>query len=76
MDWNGFERLRAISLGSVSVNWHSASRLMVKAVSKTELTLDDAFIQHVRDLRNWTIGKEVAKEFTFLNKASAIFRNE
>ena len=66
MDWNDFNLLRKISNDTISVNWPFSPSKAVIVQSDDEVTLSDAFVDHVRDLKNWSLGPRMAEVFPFL----------
>ena len=66
MDWNDFTLLRKLSNDTISINWPFSPSKAVIVQSDDEVTLSDDFVDHVRDLKNWSVGASIAEAFPFL----------
>ncbi|OAL50142.1 hypothetical protein IQ07DRAFT_632071 [Pyrenochaeta sp. DS3sAY3a] len=67
MEWSKFERFRKITSDTLSINWPYDVSSILHVVSQCELQLNPVFVDHVRNLANWTVGVELIEEFPFLD---------
>ncbi|KAF2649039.1 hypothetical protein K491DRAFT_722050 [Lophiostoma macrostomum CBS 122681] len=67
MDWSRFLEFRAITNKSLSINWPHGHAKVFETRSQTELKLSPLFENHIRELRSWTVGPELAATFPFLD---------
>lgn len=67
MDHNDFEELRALTSYSISVNWpHSDYDVVLTSADGKDMVLNPAFVSHIADIKNWSVGPDVASRFSFL----------
>ncbi|KAB5540600.1 hypothetical protein GE09DRAFT_1192270 [Coniochaeta sp. 2T2.1] len=64
MDWNDFPSFRQVAGGSLSVGWpYTDSGAILESADGHHLALNPIFKAHIRNVKNWTFGLEVRKEF-------------
>ncbi|CAK7212288.1 hypothetical protein SBRCBS47491_001412 [Sporothrix bragantina] len=69
-DHTRYRDFASIILKSFSIGWpHHALEGILEGSNERGFVMTRAFIQHVRDPKNWTVGPELAEAFPFLEGA-------
>ena len=75
MDYTQYPKFALLITRSFSINWpHNLTEILERGNGR-EFVLTDAFVTHLKDLRHWTLGKELVEEFPFLEGAVNIRTN-
>jgi hypothetical protein len=72
MDWSQFFAFRAITNKTLSINWPHGQAKVFESRSQSELRLSPLFEYHIREIRSWTVGPELAGTFPFLDNVVPI----
>ena len=68
MDYSKFDLFQSLT-ANFSVNWpHPDSDLFFSDASKNHMSLNPAFVSHIRDGRNWTFSPEIVESFPFMKE--------
>lgn len=67
-NWAIFHQLRGVFNANFSINWpHSPHDILVPG-AQGEMVPSPAFLEHIRDTRNWTIDAEWPEELAFMRE--------
>lgn len=69
MDFTEYPKFASIIIRSFSINWPYGITQMLDASSGQDYVLSDQFVRHIRDIRNWTVAKDLIEAFPFLEGA-------
>jgi hypothetical protein len=69
MDHTDCPRYARLSTSTLSINWPHGLNSMIEGDSDRDYIMRPAFIEHVRNLDNWTTGQAVVDAYPFLKGA-------
>jgi hypothetical protein len=66
MDYTEYPLFATIITNTFSINWAHGLYGIIESDTNQSHKLSAAFIKHVTDIRNWTVGQELVDSFPFL----------
>lgn len=69
MDYTEYPHFATIITRTFSINWPNGLHGIIEGDTEQGYKLSTAFIKHVTNIENWTVGQELVDSFPFLSGA-------
>lgn len=69
MDYTQYPKFASLITRSFSINWPHNPTEIFERENERKFILTDAFVTHLKEIKNWTVGEELVEGFPFLDGA-------